>query len=498
MELDRLISFFAVNPSATLLRSPNAAYIVFFLHTHFKHAGNITIPHSVLTQKLSDFLDEVHATAPDCLREVPGTYVANWSTGECRWLRRFHDGLHTEPVYELTPNTEDVLKFLTSVINRNLAFIGTESRLKRIIDMLLDVVIRGSSDPERRLEYLLAERERIDREIGAIRAGGVVETYGPTAIRERFADALSDLTSLQGDFRAVEESFKGITRDVQKRQSEASDSRGMILGFALDAEGALKEQDQGISFDEFVRLVLSPTKQDELETIVARLGEIECLAEQADGMERIRGMMGSLSDEAEKVLRTTRRLSSTLRRLLDMRANAGRQRLAEVLREIKSSATRLAERPPSLDITLATQLELLCVWERTFWTAPTEFEATELMDDEPDEDDRLAAFRRLAELQRLDWDGMRRNVATMMNGNIERVPLRDVIAAHPLSAGAIEILGYIQIAHDGGHEVDEAKSEVISLATSGTPLGYEVPKVVFLSDRLRTLRQALRGGGAKS
>jgi len=140
------------------------------------------------------------------------------------------------------------LKFLTSVINRNLAFIGTESRLKRIIDTLSDVVIRGSSDPERRLEHLLAERERIDREIAAIRAGGVVETYGPTAIRERFADALSDLTSLQGDFRAVEESFKGITRDVQKRQSEASDSRGMILGFALDAEGALKEQDQGFGY----------------------------------------------------------------------------------------------------------------------------------------------------------------------------------------------------------------------------------------------------------
>ncbi|MDZ7615542.1 MAG: DUF3375 family protein, partial [Patescibacteria group bacterium] len=157
MDLERLISFFAVNPSATLLRSPNAAYIVFFLHAHFKRAGNITIPHATLTQKLSDFLDEVHAAAPDCLRDVPATYVANWSTGDTRWLRRFHDGLHAEPVYELTPNTEDVLKFLAAVVERNLAFIGTESRLKRIIQTLSDVVVRGSPDPERRLEHLLAE-----------------------------------------------------------------------------------------------------------------------------------------------------------------------------------------------------------------------------------------------------------------------------------------------------------------------------------------------------
>ncbi|MDZ7620160.1 MAG: DUF3375 family protein, partial [Patescibacteria group bacterium] len=333
-------------------------------------------------------------------------------------------------------------------------------------------------------------------EIELIRAGGAVVTYGPTAIRERFADALSDLASLQGDFRAVEESFKIITRDVQKRQSEASDSRGAILGFALDAEGALKEQDQGISFDEFVRLVLSPTKQDELETIVAQLDQIECLAEQVEGMSRIRGMMGSLSDEAEKVLRTTRRLSSTLRRLLDTRAHAGRQRLADVLRDIKSVATRLAERSVSLGMSVATELDLLCPWERAFWTAPTEFEAAELTNDQPDEDGRLAAFRRLAELRRLDWDGMRRNVAAMVHGGADRVPLAELLAEHPLSAGAMEILGYIQLAHDGGHEVDPNESEVIAAATSDGLLGYEVPKVVFLGERLRALRRGLRHGDA--
>jgi hypothetical protein len=306
---------------------------------------------------------------------------------------------------------------------------------------------------------------------------------------------LTDLASLQGDFRAVEDSFKNITRDVQKRQSEASDSRGNILGFALDAEGALKEQDQGISFDEFVRLVLSPSKQDELDAIVARLAEIECLVEQVEGMERVRGMMGNLSEEAEKVLRTTRRLSSTLRRLLDTRANAGRLRLAEVIRDIKSAATRLAERKVQVSIEVATQLDLLNVWERSFWTVPTEFEATEPANHEPDEDDRLAAFRRLAELQRLDWDGMRHNVASMISATEERVPLPAVLKAHPLSCGAVEVLGYVQIAHDGGHEVDESLTELINLnMDDGERVTYEVPKVTFLSERLRALRRGLRVG----
>jgi len=161
--------------------------------------------------------------------------------------------------------------------------------------------------------------------------------YSPTAIRERFGDVVSDLGSLQGDFRSVEDAFRDITRAVQERQSETDSTRGEILGFALDAEDTLKSQDQGISFDAFVRVLLSPRKQDELETIVQQLNEIEILADQVDGLRRIRGMMGSLSDEAEKVLRTTRRLSSTLRRLLDTRARAGRARLATVLREIRGA-----------------------------------------------------------------------------------------------------------------------------------------------------------------
>ena len=94
---------------------------------------------------------------------------------------------------------------------------------------------------------------------------------------------VSDLISLQGDFRAVEENFKSITRDVQRQQAESVDSRGEILGSALDAEDRLKEDDQGASFQAFVRLILSQTQQDELERIIAQLDEISDLAKQVEG-----------------------------------------------------------------------------------------------------------------------------------------------------------------------------------------------------------------------
>lgn len=519
VKLDRLRSFFSTSPSAKLLRSPHAAHIAYFLYLQFKDSGSITSPHSRLLGQLSEFLENVHETDADILVDRPETYLTQWSSGDSRWLRRFSDATHSEAVYELTPHSEDVLKFLSESLDHNLGFVGTESRLKRIIETLSDIVVRGSADRSRRLDHLRAERDRLDREISDIESGAAVSTYSSTAIRERFAEAVSDLASLQGDFRAVEDCFKAITRNVQKKQSELDGSRGEILGFALAAEDSLKQQDQGVSFDEFVRLILSPSKQDQLETIVSRLDEIEVLAEQVEGMRRIRGMIGSLSDEAEKVLRTTRRLSSTLRRLLDSRVQSTRLRLAAVLREIRGAAARLAENPPreSIGIEILNELDLLNVSERTFWTAPARFEAPALTQHQPDADDRQAAFRHFAALQRLDWDAMKRNIADMLRA-APRLPLPELLAAHPPQGGAVEVLAYVQIAHDDGHQIDERVTQTIRLPRSDSILAeltlgvspfsdsapaerdmlfadeFEVPSVVFLNSRLRSLIQGLEVG----
>ena len=69
---------------------------------------------------------------------------------------------------------------------------------------------------------------------------------------ERLGTAVSLLRQLQSDFRAVEESFREITLQVQQRQAECQDTRGWILEFALDAEDVLKQEDQGVSGDSFM------------------------------------------------------------------------------------------------------------------------------------------------------------------------------------------------------------------------------------------------------
>ncbi len=484
MQLDRIVAYFESSPAIRLFRSTHAPFVLCFLNEQFKQAGSITRTQSELVVALTAFQQSLRETGYEALIDRPESYLTNWATGETRWLNRFVAADQSEACYELTTHSEDAIKFVSDAMDRDLRFVGTESRLKRIIETLNDLVIGSSADPDTRLIHLHAEKQRIEDEIAAIHRDGVVPVYSPTAIRERFAVAISDLTELQSDFRAVEEAFKAITRDVQRKQSESLGTRGDILGFALDAEDSLKQEDQGVSFDEFVRLILSPQRRDELQRTIEQLDDIHELASQLEGLRRVHGMIPSLVAEAQKVLRTTQRLSVTLRRLLDTRASAGRLRLANLLAEVRSLAVKLSEHPPtdSVALELEENLAIAAVLERPFWSPPQRFETKQLHGDRANKQERLQAFQQLAALRRLDWRTMRNRVTRLLREE-DVVALPDLLRKHPPQSGAVEVLGYIQIAHDEGHEVDATITEVVTIPRDGTVAGcdlaLDVPRVRF-------------------
>jgi Protein of unknown function (DUF3375) len=485
MNLAKLLPFFETSPAVRLLRSSNAPFIVAFLDQQFKRAGRITVSFAELHAALVAYLEGLQETHPDALRDKPETYLAGWCSSDTRWLHRFLEAGRGDPVYQLTPHTEDVFAFLDHALDRDFGFVGTESRLRLVIETLDDLAVGASDDPEMRLAHLRSERQRIEREISRIESEGSVTRYQPAQIRERFATAVALLKQLQGDFRAVEDKFKQITRQVQQRQAEGHDTRGGILGFALDAEDVLKREDQGVSFYEFVRFILSPSQQERLEAIIQQLGRIQELAEQADGLETVRRMVPLLLAEAEKVMRTNQRLSATLRRLLDVRARRDRERVAELCAEILGLAASMASDAPraAIGVDVETRVGIASPFARTFWSEPHRFIAVNLTEPEADEQRRADAFRVLAEMRRLDWRRMRERVkvAVARHGN---VTLGGLLAEYPPDAGVIEALGYLQIARDDGHIFSRDAVEEIVLPCArgaGQALALAVPLVRFIS-----------------
>jgi hypothetical protein len=484
MHLAKLLAYFQASPALRLLRSPNAPFIVDFLHQTFKKPGVITLPTSTLQAALAAYQEGIQEAFPDALRDRPELYLSAWCSSDTRWLQRYLEAGRDEPVFQLTASTEDVLGFLARVLEREQTVIATESRLRLVIETLEDLVVGASDDPATRLGHLRLERQRIDEEIRRIEREGVVPRYSPAQVRERFGTAVSLLRQLQGDFRAVEERFKDITHQVQLRQSDGRSTRGGILQHALDAEDVLKRDDQWASFRELVRLVLAPEQQEKLQALAAGLGRIDDLVGQEDGLHLVGQMVPTLLAEAEKVMRTTQRLSATLRRLLEPRAAGNNQRLAHLCGEILALATSLAAKPPpEVGLEVDLRIPLASPFARAFWSEPPRLEAVALAEHVLDEDRRSDTFRLLGELRRLDWRGMRERVKEAV---AERGPvtLGQLFAEHPPEAGVLEALAYLQIARDDGHSISREDVEEIALPSAREPdraVVLTVPLVHFVA-----------------
>ena len=497
MRLDQLLVYFNTSPAVKLLRAQNAPFIVDFLHQQFKTSGRISMPASDLLSALAEYRQVIHETHPDTLLDKPEQYLSAWCAGETRWLQRFLERGRDEPVYQLTPHTEDVFGFLDRALQKDLGIVGTESRLRLVINTLADLVAGASHDPDVRLAHLREERQRLDEEIVRVERDGIMSRFEPAVVRERFAVAVALLKELLGDFRSVEDRFKQITREVQQRQVAGRESRGTILGFALDAEDVLKNDDQGVSFHEFYRFIASPDRQERLQVLIAELGRIEELAQQPDGLTTVRRMVPSLLAEAEKVMRTNQRLSSTLRRLLDMRAASDRQRVARVIGEIRTLAAQIAEQAPldEVGIRVDGRIEIATPFSRTFWSPTATFDGSNepLREQVIDEARRLDAFRQLAMLHHLNWRAMRDHVdqITRRQGSVS---LRQIVDEFPPAAGVVELLGYLQIACDDGHVVSRDQTEELVLpsdGSSGPPRRVTVPLISFLPPKGRDSHAAV-------
>ena len=211
-----------------------------------------------------------------------------------------------------------------------------------------------------------------------------------------------------------------------------------------------------------MRQILTPSQTERLESIIREVRRIPELESQRDGMDTVRGMVTVLQNEAEKVMRTNQRLSATLRRLLDERAHAERQRVASVLRQIRGHAVALAGNPPVETVGLAVDVEMdiESPMRRSFWQEPARLESVDLTDFEADEPDRLEAFRELAALKRLEWKTMRNRIRDLLEV-YDAPTLAELLERHPPDSGVIEVLGYLQIARDDGHLVNSMARQTV-------------------------------------
>ena len=93
-------------------------------------------------------------------------YLDDWAAPEAGWLRKYYPEGTDEPHVDVTPAVEKALQWVGSLKERE--FVGTESRLNTIFDLLRQIVFGTETDPEQRIAELRRQRQQLDDQIARV------------------------------------------------------------------------------------------------------------------------------------------------------------------------------------------------------------------------------------------------------------------------------------------------------------------------------------------
>jgi hypothetical protein len=433
------------SPGWRLLRADNAPLILSFLHRVFV-AGNIrSISASELASRLDDELYALNQRDGEqggggdgkTFPKSAKAYLDDWAAPEAGWLRKYYPEGTDEPHYDATPAVEKALQWIQSLNERE--FVGTESRLKVIFDLLRQIVLGTETNPGVRLEELTRQRQYIDEQIARVEAGDMPMLDG-TAVRDRYQQFSATARELLADFRQVEENFRKLDRQLREKIAGWHGGKGELLDDVLGSRESITGSDQGKSFQAFYGFLLSQARQEELSGLLDRVHQFTEIAEHDP---RLRHVHYDWLDAAERTQATVRQLSEQLRRFLDDQVWFENRRVIDILRGIESHALQLRG---VRNIPVSTELDapspaIRLPLERPLY-APVEKTRihSEQVRNADEETDPAALFEQVY----VDPGPLRGGVRQALRRQ-PRVGLPELIAEYPLKQGIAELVTYLSL-----------------------------------------------------
>lgn len=442
MNFDEIERLRARHPAWSLLTSDNVALVLSFLSRVFVEANASNLPAAQLESALDDELFAVNQRlGEERFRRSARDYLEYWAAPERGWLRRYYPSGSDEPHYDLTPAVERALTWVQDLRERT--FIGTQSRLNTIVELLRQMVYGADADPAERLADLERRRARIDAEISAL-ADGRIDIADPVTQRDRYQQFAGVARDLLSDFRQVEENFRGLDRQLREQIAGWEGSKGELLDDVVTNRKGIAESDQGRSFRAFYDLLLSADRQEELTDLLKRLHALESLPDLDPRLARVHF---DWLHASERTQATVRLLSEQLRRFLDDQVWLENRRVFELIRSIEAKALRLRHEPhPNLRTGLdGLRVPVVLPMERPLYRR----QRNAFLDGGPieadlDDIDSSAMFDQL----HVDRDALLATVLARL-GPASQVALDRVLADVPLEQGLAELMGYLSIREPG-------------------------------------------------
>jgi len=407
-------------------------------------------------------------------------YLNDWAGNDKGWLRKFYRQGSDEPYFDLTPPTERAIAWLSSLTERS--FVGTESRLLTLFELLKQISAGSETDPETRIADLRKRRADIDAEIARAEAGELT-LLDDTALKDRFLQFTALARELLGDFREVEHNFRGLDRRVRERIALWEGGKGELLQDIMGERDAIADSDQGRSFRAFWDFLMSSRRQEELSALLEKVLALQPVAELRPEA-RLRRVHYDWLEAGEHTQRTVAELSRQLRRFLDDQVWLENRRIMEILHGIEAKALSLRESQPAGEVMAiaeaAADIEL--PMERPLHIPAVKPRIDSIVPETGDGDlDAAALFSQIV----IDKAQLARHIRHVLQDKTQ-ITLAELCRSRPLQHGLAELVAYLQLGGDSFNTtVDETAEDVIVWQTTDGE-GREVskqarlPRVIFV------------------
>jgi len=479
MDHDHLLNLRRTHPAWRLLAADHAPLVIGFLHHCFVQPNVRALAEQAITARLEDYLFHLRERlGEDAFPRAAREYLGDWAAEERGWLRRYYPPDSDEPHFDLTPATEQAIQWLAGLEQRR--FVGAESRLKLVFDLLRQIAEGSETDPQARIAELERRQGAIDAEIERIRAGRLA-LMDPTQTRERFLQAADTARALLADFRQVEQNFRDLDRQVRERIATWEGSRGEVLAEVFGEHDTIADSDQGRSFRAFWDFLMSPARQEELGELLEHALALAPVAELRPDR-RLRRIHYDWLSAGEVTQRTVARLSEQLRRYLDDRAWLENRRIMDIIRSVEQHALAVREAPPGEAVMeldeAAPAVELPL--ERPLFSPPLR---PHIMQQTLATGDAELSTERLFDYQHVDKERLRARLRQALQTRAQ-VSLAELLDAAPLEQGVAELVAWLSLA-TGEHRgvIDEQREQTVSWTEAdGRRRRATLPAVVFLRE----------------
>lgn len=476
MDFHTLSLLRANHPAWRLLCAEHAAFIISFLYRTFILPNLRTLSSHDLIEKLDDELFQLREQFGE--KSYPKSaldYLNDWADKDKRWLRKFYKEGTDEVQFDLSPAVEKAIGWLVTLTERQ--FVGTESRLLTLFDLLKQMSDRSETDPQKRIAELHKQRQDIEAEIARIEQGDL-NLLDDTALKDRFQQFTQGARELLSDFREVEHNFRELDRSVREKITLWEGSKGELLAEIMGERDAIADSDQGKSFRAFFDFLLSNQRQQEFSALLDRVMELEAVRS-LNPDSRQRRIHYDWLEAGEHTQRTIAGLSQQLRYFLDNRAWLENRRIMDILKNISKKAIALKNEPMKEmameldDFKFSIELPL----ERPLYspTIKTKLSAQPEPADETDIDPS-ALFNQIV----IDKAKLVRNVRQALQHQ-PQITLQKFIENTPLEQGLAELLAYLQLGQEQGVRlvIDESIQDEIQWRSGEQIRFANLPRVIF-------------------